>query len=99
MSSARSVHDGRAAAWPRTLGDATARLPTFIRKLGFAESSLGDLVEARRLFEEALRVGEAALAPCDRVMTSLMQALAGSQRYDGRYADARALLSSRAPYD
>jgi CHAT domain-containing protein/Tfp pilus assembly protein PilF len=76
----------------RTLGSEHGALADIIRKLGFAESSLGDLGEARRSFEEALRVGEAALAPCDRVMTSLMQALAGSRRYEGRYADARALL-------
>jgi tetratricopeptide (TPR) repeat protein len=37
----------------RTLGNEHGALADIIRKLGFAESSLGDLGEARRLFEEA----------------------------------------------
>ena len=75
----------------RTLGDEHGGLANIIRKLGFAASSLGELVEARRLFDEALRIGEAALAPCDEVRAAVMQAVASSRRYDGRYADARTL--------
>ena len=50
----------------------------FLRRLGFAEFSAGRLTEARRLRERAVRVGEAALAPCDPAVTRLLNGLAQS---------------------
>jgi CHAT domain-containing protein/predicted negative regulator of RcsB-dependent stress response len=76
----------------RTVGENDASTADIVRKLGLAEFSLGNLAEARRLRERALAIGEAALGPCDRILTGLMQSAAISRQYDGEYAAARALL-------
>jgi CHAT domain-containing protein/tetratricopeptide (TPR) repeat protein len=59
-----------------------------LRRLGRSASALGDLSEARRLREQALRIGELSLAPCDLSITALLNGVALSRQDDGEFAAA-----------